>query len=107
MAKMDHVEEFIEALRCELPPVFLGSKVEELTGGAICWGTTQNRRSRREIPNADAIFVRSGNRTLVARDPFLAWFATTLGARRPPPTLPAPRRPRRVLPAGEPARASR
>jgi hypothetical protein len=95
MAKIDHVEEFIAALRRELPPVFLGSKVGELTGGAISWGTTQNRRSRREIPNADEIFVRSGNRTLVARDPFLDWFATTLALPRQPPTTPPPRRERR------------
>jgi hypothetical protein len=60
------MEQLIERLRRELPTVFLGAKVAELTGGAISWGTTQNRRSRGEIPNEDEMFIRSGNRVLVS-----------------------------------------
>jgi hypothetical protein len=75
-----------------LPPVFPGSKTDELTGGAIAWGTVQNKRSRREIP--DECFVRSGSRVLVLRDPFLRWWVTTLSPARCPPVLP-PRRGRR------------
>jgi hypothetical protein len=74
---------------------WLGIKTDELTGGAICWGTTQNRRSRGEIP--DECFTRSGARVLVIRDPFLDWWATTLSDARRPSVLPSrpPRRRRR------------
>jgi hypothetical protein len=88
-------EDIIAELRRTLPPVFLGSKIDKLTAHAIAWGTVQNKRSRREIPNENEIFIRSGNRVLVARDPFLDWCKTTLSeARRRPPVLP-PRRGRR------------
>jgi hypothetical protein len=82
----------IEELRATLPPVWRGTRTDELTGGAICWGTTQNRRSRGEIP--DECFARSGSRVLVIRDPFLDWWVTTLSPARHPPVLP-PRRGRR------------
>jgi|SRR6516164_9033569 len=89
------MENVIAELRAALPPAFLGSKLDELAGYAIAWGTVQNRRSRREIPNEDEIFIRSGNRVLVRRDPFLAWFATTLApVRRPPVMQPRRGRPR-------------
>jgi len=45
---MHHI---IDDLRAGLPPVWLGTRTDELTGGAICWATTQNRRSRGEIPD--------------------------------------------------------
>ena len=70
------MQEIIDQLRGALPPVFLGSAIDELTGGAIRWGTTQNKRCRREIP--EECFVRSGPRVLVVRDRFLDWWATTL-----------------------------
>jgi hypothetical protein len=93
----------VDDLRAALPVVWLGTRTDELTGGAICWGTTQNRRSRGEIP--DECFARSGTRVLVIRDPFLTWWATTLSdARRPPPVVP-PRRQRRDR-ADEPSRAA-
>jgi len=89
----------IDELEKALPPVFAGTSVDELTGGAVNWRTVQNRRCNREIP--DECFVRSGNRVLVLRDPFLAWFKSTLrDARQPfgkPPrtTPPIPRAGRR------------
>ena len=70
------MQEIIDQLRKALPPIFLGSASDELTGGAICWGTIQNKRSRREIPSE--CFVRSGPRVLVVRDPFLDWWGATL-----------------------------
>jgi hypothetical protein len=70
------MQQLIEQLRQELPSIFAGTSVGELTGGAVNWGTIQNKRSRREIP--DQCFVRSGTRVLVLRDPFLDWWATTL-----------------------------
>ncbi len=76
------LEDVIDELRQALPPIFLGSRVDELTGGAINWGTTQNKRSRREIP--DECFVRSGQRVLVRRDLFLNWWVTTLSEARQP-----------------------
>jgi hypothetical protein len=90
-------------LRRALPPVFLGSKIGELTGYSIAWGTVQNKRSRREIPAE--VFIRSGNRVLVRRDPFLDWWTTTLSDARRSPVLP-PRRGRRSRPVSGPDRAA-
>lgn len=70
------MQEIIEQLRAALPPIFLGSKSGDLTGGAIHWETIQNKRCLREIP--DECFVRSGPRILIVRDPFLNWWSTTL-----------------------------
>jgi hypothetical protein len=88
--------DIIAELRSALPPVFRGSKIGELTGYSIAWGTVQNKRSRGEIPDEREIFMRSGNRVLVARDPFLDWWATTLSEARRPSILP-PRRGRRRI----------
>jgi hypothetical protein len=92
------MQEVIEELRQALPPIFLGSRIGDLTGGAIHWPTVQNKRSRREIP--DACFVRSGPRVLVRRDLFLDWWATTLSEARQAPSDPRRRgrggRPRSV-----------
>jgi len=105
---MEHEhEEAIESLRRALPPIFLGARIGELTGGALCWGTLQNRRSRREIPGEGEIFLRSGNRVLVRRDPLLAWWSTTLSAARRPPVLPPPRRSQRAPVTTAPDRAGR
>jgi hypothetical protein len=79
----------VEELRKSLPPVFAGTSLDELTGGAIHWPTVQNRRALRQIP--DGCFVRSGTRVLVLRDPFLNWWGTTLSEARQPDA----RRPRR------------
>lgn len=70
----------IEALRGYLPPVFLGSLIDDLTGGACRWRTLQNKRSRREIP--EDCFAYSGRQVLVRRDLFLDWWATTLSTSR-------------------------
>jgi hypothetical protein len=71
---MQHI---IDQLKKTLPPVFLGSASDELTGGAVHWQTIQNKRSRREIP--EDCFVRSGTKNvLVVRDKFLDWWITTL-----------------------------
>jgi hypothetical protein len=77
--------DIVAELREALPRVFLGSKIGELTGHAIAWGTIQNKRSRREIP--EQCFARSGTRVLVIRDPFLNWWATTLAPARQPPAV--------------------
>jgi hypothetical protein len=103
-------DEIIEMMREELPKVFPGPKLDELTGGAISWGTTQNRRSRGEIPDENAIFFRAANRILVRRDPFLDWWATTLSEARRPPIVP-PGRGRRedragAIPAADDANAA-
>ena len=71
-----HLQRVIDELRQTLPPVFAGTSLGQLTGGAIHWPTIQNRRALRQIP--DECFVRSGTRVLVLRDPFLRWWATTL-----------------------------
>jgi hypothetical protein len=70
---MDYV---IEELRKALPPIFAGTSVGELTGGAVHWPTIQNKRTLRQIPAE--CFVKAGPRVLIVRDPFLRWWATTL-----------------------------
>ncbi len=72
------MEKLLEQLHQELPAVFAGPRIDELSGGAIAWGTIQNKRSRKEIP-ADC-FVYSGPKVLVVRDRFLDWWATQLNA---------------------------
>src|SRR5215472_3159431 len=84
---MDHV---LEELRKALPAVFAGTSLDELTGNAIRWATTQNRRAQRKIP--DKCFCRSGPRVLVIRDPFLDWWQTTLTEARQPDARRPPRR---------------
>ena len=86
------MQEVIEQLRQALPPIFLGSRVGELTGGAIHWPTIQNKRSERKIP--DDAFIKSGPRVIVRRDRFLDWWATTLSEARASPVV-VPRRGRR------------
>jgi hypothetical protein len=100
----------VDESRKVLPVVFAGPSIDALTGDAINWGTVQNKRCRREIP--DECFARSGNGpTLVIRDPFLTWWATTLRDARqpfgtPPPTArPQPRAGRRSSARAEPAAA--
>jgi hypothetical protein len=76
------MQDIIEQLRAELPAVFAGTSIGELTGNAVNWGTIQNLRSQQKIP--DECFVRSGRRVLVIRDRFLDWWATTLSEARQP-----------------------
>jgi hypothetical protein len=73
---VDQLQEVIEQLRAALPPIFLGSAINRLTGDAINWGTIQNKRCNGEI--SDDCFVRSGPRLLVVRDKFIDWWASTL-----------------------------
>src|SRR4051794_6333155 len=80
---MEHkLQHIIDELRQTLPPVFAGTSLGELTGGAIHWPTIQNRRALRQIP--DDCFFRSGARIVVIRDEFLSWWATTLAEARQP-----------------------
>jgi hypothetical protein len=85
----------VEKFRKEWPPAFAGPSIDARSGNAIRWSTTQNRRSRGEIPAE--CFVRSGSGpTIVVRDAFLDWWASTLTeARRPPVVVPPPRNRRR------------
>jgi len=80
------MQRVVDELRQTLPPVFAGTSLDDLTGGAIHWPTIQNRRALRQIP--DDCFVRSGTRVLVLRDPFLNWWATTLTEARQQPEGP-------------------
>lgn len=80
----------VDELRKVLPVVFAGPSIDALTGNAINWGTIQNKRCQRKIP--DECFVRSGSGpTLVIRDPFLTWWGGTLRDARHPANKP-PRR---------------
>jgi hypothetical protein len=71
----------VDKLRAHLPPIFPGPKINQLTGGALNWGTIANQKSQGKIP--PECFVRSGSGpNLVDRDPFLDWWATTLSDAR-------------------------
>jgi hypothetical protein len=82
----------IDGFRNEWPAAFAGPRIDELSGHAIRWSTTQNRRSRGEIPAGCFI---DGRPTIVLRDPFLDWFESFLAARAPG-SCPAPRRGRQT-----------
>jgi hypothetical protein len=86
------VHAVIEELRVTLPPVWAGTRTGELMGNSIAWGTIQNLRARRAIP--DSCFLRSGPRVLVLRDEFLRWWESRLSEARRSPIIP-PRRGRR------------
>jgi hypothetical protein len=75
---MEAVLEIVEQLRKEWPATFAGTRIDDLSGGAIIWGTIKNKRSRKEIPKD--CFVYSGPKVLVVRDRFLDWWATQLKA---------------------------
>jgi hypothetical protein len=96
--------DLLEELQKTLPPIWLGTRTDELTGPAICWGTVQNLRARREAP--DDAFARAGNRVLVIRDRFLPWWISTLSEARRPPVVVPPRRRRRGDGGDESARAA-
>ena len=93
----------IELWRAAWPPLFAGTELDRLSGNALRWRTTQNRRCRREIP--DDCFCRHGTKTLIRRDPFLDVIATEITDAREPLDNPPPRSRRNKVPApAEPAR---
>jgi hypothetical protein len=79
---MDHP--VIAGFRKEWPSSFAGLSLDKLSGNAFRWSTTQNRRSRGEIPVE--CFVE-GRPTIVLRGPFLdhqdARLKATSEAKRP------------------------
>jgi len=94
----------VEGFRKEWPAAFAGPLLDKLSGNAFRWSTTQNRRSRGEIPRE--CFVE-GRPTLVLRDPFLNWIDSRLAAvsEADPPSRSSPRRRRRPCSAGDPGQA--
>jgi hypothetical protein len=93
----------IAAFRKEWPAAFAGPLLDKLSGNAKRWTTTQNERSRGEIPAECFI---PGRPTIVLRDPFLDWWEEKLlaarqvwreeklsDARQTPRTTPLQRRP--------------
>ena len=70
------VQELIEQMRRELPAAFAFSAVGRLTGEAVQPGTLANQKSRGELP--EGVVFRAGRKNLIARDPFLDWFARRL-----------------------------
>jgi hypothetical protein len=70
------MKEIIDQVRDAWPPLFAGTSIDDLSGGALTWVTVQNKRCMGEIP--DECFVRSGPKVLVVRDRFLDWWQTTM-----------------------------
>ncbi len=102
MSPSEQVDDVIERMRKECPPIFTGPSLTERSGGVFNWGTIQNRRSAgktdptKKIP--DECFRYMGKRVLVVRDPFLDWAATTLSV-SPISTSGSPPRPARKMAA--------
>ena len=77
------MQDIIEQLRQALPPIFLGSASDDLTGGAINWGTTQNKRCKGEIP--DECFIAAGRAFSSSATSFLTGGRRRFRRRVPPP----------------------
>jgi hypothetical protein len=94
----------VEGFRKEWPAAFAGPLLDKLSGNACRWSTTQNRRSRGEIP--PECFVE-GRPTLVLRDKFLDWLDVRLSTASEAghPSSGTPRRGRRPRSASAPSRA--
>jgi hypothetical protein len=95
----------VEGFRKEWPAAFAGPLLDKLSGNACRWSTTQNRRSRGEIPAE--CFVE-GRPTLVLRDPFLDWLDSRLsaGAKAARPSGEAPGRGSRARSVSAPGRTA-
>jgi hypothetical protein len=91
----------IEGFRKEWPAAFAGPSLDKLSGNAKRWSTTQNERSRGEIPAE--CFV-PGRPSIVLRDPFLDWWETKLSESSPAASTPPVIRGRR--PRSEQVRAA-
>lgn len=70
-------EGIIEQLRKEMPAIFAGRKVDEYTGGAVCWRTLQNMKFKDEFPKE--ILFRMGKKDVIQRDLFLEWLKQMYG----------------------------
>ncbi len=73
---MEELIEPLQRLRETMPPLFAGTELDRLTGGAYRWRTLQNEKSASTkgkcAPIPDDVFLRSGSKKLlVVRDPFL------------------------------------
>lgn len=55
-----------------LPPMFLGSRLDDLTDGLFSWKNIKNLRSKRHIPETCFLKI-SPRKILIRRDAFLAW----------------------------------
>lgn len=73
---MGQIEAVLLELRSNLPPIFAGQNLDEMTGGAIVWRSILNAKTRKEVPAS--CFIKSGRKVLVKRDEFLEWWAGTL-----------------------------
>lgn len=61
----------------KMPPVFAGTEVNKLTGGALVWRTLQNKRSLKQTP--ESCFISQGRRkVLLNRDELLDWWFAQL-----------------------------
>lgn len=67
----------LDFFRQQLPAVFPGKYLDQLTNQALRWKTIQNKRSRREIPLTCFEKV-SPRKVLILREPFLAWLEETM-----------------------------
>jgi hypothetical protein len=65
----------VEGFRREWPAAFAGPSLDKLSGNAKRWSTTQNQRSRGEIPAECFI---PGRPTIILRDRFLDWWESKL-----------------------------
>lgn len=70
------MRKIIEQLRHELPPIFAGKSIDDLTGHAIKWNTFKNLKYKPTCPSG--LFLKNGRKVLVNRDVFLAWLESQI-----------------------------
>ena len=72
-------DELLEQLRGHIPPLFLATELDAFTGNALRWRTIKNLRCQRMLPGGPQIpeecFLKHGKKTLIVRDPLLAWWS--------------------------------
>jgi len=66
------MQDLIERLARELPPIFERTQVDRLTGGVVRHRTLANMQSKGEgVPGA----YKVGKKVVIPRDEFLAWLS--------------------------------
>lgn len=87
--------EVIAELMDVMPPIFLGVKLDDYTGGAAHWPTIQNIRANSDTKDhiPPECFLYAGRKVLIRRDPFLRWWGSKLTA-VPAASKPAKPKPR-------------
>ncbi len=70
------MQKIIEKIRSDIPALFAGRELDQLTGKALRWRTILNLKCKGELPSS--MFIRHGRKLLIDRDKLLDWWETQL-----------------------------